>query len=166
MNEFCCSKHYWGIYEQNSIVNRVRVDDWTDEWTIIASNVLSHFSWCPPFVCFYFQYNVDNYNKCVVYHFITRHMLSTLNVSEINPRPLSLFTTCVKCCKNSKMVTLGRECSHLGKRHWARTCAWGFCIPTPCKFKQILLHIVGSVPTTSLYPQHWTCIHRMTKYHL
>ena len=31
-------KHCWGVYEQNSIVNTVHVDDWTGEWAIIASN--------------------------------------------------------------------------------------------------------------------------------
>ena len=29
----------WGIYEQNSTVNSVCVDDWTAELAIIASNV-------------------------------------------------------------------------------------------------------------------------------
>ena len=35
-------KHSWGVYEQNSIVNSVRVDDWTTEWKVIASNFLLH----------------------------------------------------------------------------------------------------------------------------
>ena len=30
----------WGVYEQNSIMNSVRVDDWTAEWEIIARNEL------------------------------------------------------------------------------------------------------------------------------
>ena len=34
----CCIKHCWGVYEQNSIVNSVRVDDWTAELAIIGSN--------------------------------------------------------------------------------------------------------------------------------
>ena len=34
----CCIKHCWGVYEQNSIVNNVSVDDWTAELAIIASN--------------------------------------------------------------------------------------------------------------------------------
>ena len=33
-----CVKHCWGVYEQNSIVNNVCVDDWTAESVIIASN--------------------------------------------------------------------------------------------------------------------------------
>ena len=33
-----CIKHCWGVYEQNSIVNSVHVDDWTVELAIIASN--------------------------------------------------------------------------------------------------------------------------------
>ena len=33
-------KHRWGVYEQNSIVNSVRVDDSTDELAIIANNVV------------------------------------------------------------------------------------------------------------------------------
>ena len=37
-NEFCGINHCWGVYEQNSIVNWVRVDDWTAELAIIASN--------------------------------------------------------------------------------------------------------------------------------
>ena len=31
MNEFGFMKHCWGIFEQNSIVNSVRVDDWTTQ---------------------------------------------------------------------------------------------------------------------------------------
>ena len=34
----CCIKHCWGVYEQKSTVNSVRVDDWTGELAIIASN--------------------------------------------------------------------------------------------------------------------------------
>ena len=37
-NKLCCVKHCWDVYEQNSIVHSVRVDDWTSEWAIIASN--------------------------------------------------------------------------------------------------------------------------------
>ena len=32
-------KHFVGVCEQNNIVNSVRVNDWTAEWTIIASSV-------------------------------------------------------------------------------------------------------------------------------
>ena len=44
-NDLCCIKYYWGGYEQNSIVNRVRVDldDWTLERVIIASSEFSPF---------------------------------------------------------------------------------------------------------------------------
>ena len=38
-NECCGIKQYWGVCEQNSIVNSVRVDDWTAKWGIIAINV-------------------------------------------------------------------------------------------------------------------------------
>ena len=31
-------KHCWGVYEQNSTVNSVLVDDWKAEVAIIASN--------------------------------------------------------------------------------------------------------------------------------
>ena len=41
MNEHCYIKHCWGIYEHNNIVNSVRVDDWTTEWAIIASNAFA-----------------------------------------------------------------------------------------------------------------------------
>ena len=37
-NELYGIKHGWGVYEQNTIANRVHVDDWTAEWAIIASN--------------------------------------------------------------------------------------------------------------------------------
>ena len=37
-NELFSVKHCWGVYEQISIVNSVRVDDWTAEWAFIASN--------------------------------------------------------------------------------------------------------------------------------
>ena len=37
-NELCCIKHCWGVSEQSSIVNGVRVDDWTVEEAIIANN--------------------------------------------------------------------------------------------------------------------------------
>ena len=40
-NEPRDTKHYWGVYEDNSIVNSVRVDEWTAEWVTIASNVNS-----------------------------------------------------------------------------------------------------------------------------
>ena len=33
----CCTKHFWDVYEQNKIMNSVRVDDWTAELAIIAS---------------------------------------------------------------------------------------------------------------------------------
>ena len=39
-NELDCIKHCNGVYEQNNIVNSVRVDDWTAELTIIANNDL------------------------------------------------------------------------------------------------------------------------------
>ena len=32
-----------GLYEQNSVVKNVRVDDWTVELAIIASNALDRF---------------------------------------------------------------------------------------------------------------------------
>ena len=32
-----------GVYEQNSTVNNVRVDNWTAEWVIIVGNVLKTF---------------------------------------------------------------------------------------------------------------------------
>ena len=35
--------HCLGVYKQNSIVNSVRVDDWTAEWAVIASNGITHF---------------------------------------------------------------------------------------------------------------------------
>ena len=31
-------EYSWGFYEQNNTVNRVRVDDWTVKWAIIAGN--------------------------------------------------------------------------------------------------------------------------------
>ena len=37
MNKICCVKNCWGVYEQNSTVNTVRVDDMTIEWAIIAN---------------------------------------------------------------------------------------------------------------------------------
>ena len=37
-NEHSCIKHCWGIYEQNSHVNTVRVVNWTAERVITASN--------------------------------------------------------------------------------------------------------------------------------
>ena len=37
-----CIKNHWCLYEQNSIVNSVGVDDWTAEWVIIASNAFKH----------------------------------------------------------------------------------------------------------------------------
>ena len=43
-NELICIKHCWGVYQQNSIVNSVRVDDWAAERAIIASNVQSFSS--------------------------------------------------------------------------------------------------------------------------
>ena len=39
VNELDCIKHCWSVYEQNSIVNSVSVDDWTVECAIIASYV-------------------------------------------------------------------------------------------------------------------------------
>ena len=38
-NEICCVKHWWVVYEQNSIVKSVRVGDWTAEKVIIVNNV-------------------------------------------------------------------------------------------------------------------------------
>ena len=38
-NELDC-----GVYELSSMVKRVRVDGWTAEWAIIASNEFSKFS--------------------------------------------------------------------------------------------------------------------------
>ena len=38
VNEHCCIKQCWGVYEQNSIVNSVRIDDWTAKWAIITGN--------------------------------------------------------------------------------------------------------------------------------
>ena len=40
------------VSEQNSIVNSVRVDDWTDERAIIASNELCKISKIFPFHCY------------------------------------------------------------------------------------------------------------------
>ena len=37
MNERCCIKHCWGVYEQNTIVISVHVNNWTAEWPIIVS---------------------------------------------------------------------------------------------------------------------------------
>ena len=37
MNKIYCVKNCWGVYEQNSTVNTVRVDDFTTEWAIIAN---------------------------------------------------------------------------------------------------------------------------------
>ena len=37
-NEPWYNKPCWGVYEQNSIVNSVHVDDWTAEWEIIPNN--------------------------------------------------------------------------------------------------------------------------------
>ena len=39
VNELCCIKHCEGVCGQNSIVNGVRIDDWSAECVIIASNV-------------------------------------------------------------------------------------------------------------------------------
>ena len=36
--KLCCIKHCWGAFEQNNIVNSARVNDWTTELAIIASN--------------------------------------------------------------------------------------------------------------------------------
>ena len=36
-NELACIKHCWGAYEQNMIMNSVRVDDRTAECETIAS---------------------------------------------------------------------------------------------------------------------------------
>ena len=38
INERSCIRHCWVFYEQNSIMNCVRVDDWTAERVIIVSN--------------------------------------------------------------------------------------------------------------------------------
>ena len=37
-NEICCVKDCWSVYEQNSIMNIVRVDYWAAEWVIVTSN--------------------------------------------------------------------------------------------------------------------------------
>ena len=37
-NELLCINHCSGVYEQSSMVNSFRVDDWTTERAIIASN--------------------------------------------------------------------------------------------------------------------------------
>ena len=37
-NGLCCINQCRGVYEQNSLMNSVRVDDWTVELAIIASN--------------------------------------------------------------------------------------------------------------------------------
>ena len=34
-NELCCIGHCWGVYEQNSIVKSVRVDDWKEESLLV-----------------------------------------------------------------------------------------------------------------------------------
>ena len=39
-NEYACIKHCRGVYEKNRIVNSVRVDDWTAELAITASNAV------------------------------------------------------------------------------------------------------------------------------
>ena len=36
-NGLCCTNYCWGVYEQNSTVNSVRVGDWTAKLAIIAS---------------------------------------------------------------------------------------------------------------------------------
>ena len=36
VNQRGSNKHCPGVYEKNSIVNGVHVDDWTTEWAIIA----------------------------------------------------------------------------------------------------------------------------------
>ena len=38
VNERCCIKHCWGTYEENSIVNSVRINEWPTEWAIVDSN--------------------------------------------------------------------------------------------------------------------------------
>ena len=42
-NELSFIKQCWGVYEQSSIVNSVRVDDWIPELAIIASNEVVKF---------------------------------------------------------------------------------------------------------------------------
>ena len=42
-NKPCYITHCRHVYEQNSIVNNVHVDDWTDETAIIASNAKLRF---------------------------------------------------------------------------------------------------------------------------
>ena len=37
-NELACINHFWGVYEQNSIVNSVHVVGWKVKWATIASN--------------------------------------------------------------------------------------------------------------------------------
>ena len=46
-----------GVYEQNSIVNSVHVDDWTVEWAIIASSDLNYKSYWKTAT------NIDNHDK-------------------------------------------------------------------------------------------------------
>ena len=36
-NELYCTKHWWGVYEQNRIIKSIH--DWTAEWAIIPNNV-------------------------------------------------------------------------------------------------------------------------------
>ena len=38
-NELACIKYFWGVYEQNSIMNSVRVGGWKVKWVIISSNM-------------------------------------------------------------------------------------------------------------------------------
>ena len=40
-----CIKHCLGVYEQNSIVNSVGVDDWIAEWELIAKDLAEFPSW-------------------------------------------------------------------------------------------------------------------------
>ena len=54
VNGFCCIKHYWGVYEQKSKVNSIRVDDWTAELAIIASNISAYIcDFCINLTCAY-----------------------------------------------------------------------------------------------------------------
>ena len=39
-NGYCCNKNYWSVFEQNGMVNNVRVDDSTAKLVVIASNAL------------------------------------------------------------------------------------------------------------------------------
>ena len=68
-HEVCCVRHCYDVYEQNSIVNSVSVDDWTAESENIANDVLrtSFFflQLCNFSVVFTLRYQ-KNYRKKIV----------------------------------------------------------------------------------------------------